>query len=532
MGGNLASRENKKIKIFKILIIISLFLAYFVTIFIIFKPNIPTHISFWNDNYCYRLVAYNLAKYSKLEDSYFFSQSVIYGKFPSAGYHSTLFSFILGLILKVFNNSKSAYFLFNYFLTATMFSTMYFYSKRELREKQLLLFIVILATFPVIIIFSNVIMMEIFFISMVPFVYYIFLKLPNMQFNVYHFIILLILSLIITARYTYAIIAFFMLFITYKKWIKNKNILRIFLSIIIFGALLFIFIKIFNSNLAYYPIYSKSNTYYYIVHYGIKSIFTREFWFVLITNAFKQINIFINILKNPLSPEGSLHWLLFFLLIFNLIFMIRSKNSKIKKELFLILTPEFIILISSILFYSVTFIRQLRPIFGFIPLNILYTFVYLKKLKIKRQSVIILISIPLLIFTSFNWCKTLYIDKNFNSPKQIKSAQWISDIINTYKNKNRYIIASGFNQMWDVIYEYNIDDICISMNHFELPEEDFSKLSQKNYIDIWIIDKSSYITKNGLLKYLDNSRIFVRLNDYKNQNTIIYLKNNNETAKY
>lgn len=526
MEGNLISREDKKIKIFKILIITSLFLAYFVTIFIIFKPNIPTHISFWNDNYCYRLVAYNFAKYSKLEDSYFFSQSVIYGKFPSAGYHSTLFSFLIGLVLKIFNNNTSAFFLLNYLLTAGMFITMYFYSKKRLENKYLYLFLTILAIFPIILIFSNVIMMETLFIFLVPFIYYLFFKNVNNKFNIWHIIFLFLLAMVLAARYSYIFLIITLLLVIYIYWGKNKNIFKIILSFFIFTSLSFALIKIFNSNLAYYPVWPKSSTYWYISSYGFKSTFTKEFWVVLTETAVKNITRLIDIMKSPLTSEGSLHWLLFLILASNLVFLIKSKNKKITKELALILIPEFIILISSILIYSVVFIRHLRPIFGFIPLNLLYIFTYFKNLNIKIRNIILIILIPILMFTSFNWCKTLYIDKNVNSPTQIESSVWISDIIKKYKDKDRVIIASDFNEMWDVIYNYNIEDKCISMNHFTLSEKDFTKLIQKDFIDIWIIDKNGYIAKNNYLKYLDNSSLFIKIEQNNNQNVLIYKRSN------
>ena len=106
---------NKKV-LLKILIILSIlvFLAiYFFLLFKLFKPNFLT---WWSDEYEYVSTARNFALFNKLETSFYTAKAVLYGNFPSFGYHSALFSFLMGLFLKIFGANPKTTFIFNYLL--------------------------------------------------------------------------------------------------------------------------------------------------------------------------------------------------------------------------------------------------------------------------------------------------------------------------------------------------------------------------------------------------------------------------------
>ena len=81
-----------------ILAIIVITLTYFTLMYIVFKPNVLT---WWSDEYEYISQARNFALFSKLETSFYSAKAVLYGNFPSFGYHPILYSFLAGLFLKV-----------------------------------------------------------------------------------------------------------------------------------------------------------------------------------------------------------------------------------------------------------------------------------------------------------------------------------------------------------------------------------------------------------------------------------------------
>ncbi|GAG59109.1 unnamed protein product, partial [marine sediment metagenome] len=163
--------------------------------FFMFEPNTPTHIGPWNDNYTYRYIGYNFAKYSTLEDSFYFAQSALSGEIPSKGYHPSFFSFLIGLILKIFNSNYKSFFILNYIFSFSMFIVLYFYSRERLDRLELYIFLIILSLSPAVLIFTNVIMMEILFLPTIPLIYFLYFKNKQKYFNYQHIICLLLLPI-------------------------------------------------------------------------------------------------------------------------------------------------------------------------------------------------------------------------------------------------------------------------------------------------------------------------------------------------
>ena len=155
------SLRNKVLISFLVLVVL---LTYFFINFYIFKPNVLTWFS---DEYEYVSQARNYALFSNLETSFYSAKAALEGNFPSLGYHPILFSFLMGLLLKLFKASPNTIFVFNYLLALATVIIMFFYSRQRLKVKEIVYPVLILALFPIFVLYMNIQSPELFFICLV-----------------------------------------------------------------------------------------------------------------------------------------------------------------------------------------------------------------------------------------------------------------------------------------------------------------------------------------------------------------------------
>lgn len=494
------SRKNILITIF-FLILIAL---YFFLMYKILKPNILT---WWSDEYEYVSQARNFALFSKLEASFYSAKAALYGKFPSFGYHPILFSFLMGLFLKIFKGNPNATFTFNYFLSFLILITMYFYSKQRIEKRLSIYPILLVALFPIMLIYSNTQATEVFFMLLVPLIYLIFYK-NQLKFNPQHFIILLLLSIISCQRFTYLIIAVTLLPYIYFNWLKNKKVFYFLSSVTFFISSYLLLFYIFNSDTQLYLAEEKIHVLQYFKYYGIPTLLNKESWIFFYQHVLENLNNLSNFFLNISSNYFLFHWLLFGIIFFNLFLLFKTKDKILKKELALFLIPQCLLLIAGATLHVTKDLgnfSHLRPAFGFIPLNLFYLFILIKKLKFKIRNIFLVFFVPIFILSSFFTIKPFYLKKiEACSNQNVTNIQSITSAMEKYSYKKDLII-SGIDDIEMPIRNYivysNSGDKFVRTNQFQLTNDELKKYMDKIDTDIWITKNNDPFIINQLHKW-------------------------------
>lgn len=492
-----ASRKNILTTIF-FLILVAL---YFFLMYKIFKPNVLT---WWSDEYEYVSQARNFALFSKLETSFYSAKAVLNGNFPSFGYHPILYSFLMGLFLKLFNAHPNATFTFNYLLTFLTLIIIYFYCKDRIKKKETIYPLILIALFPIVVIYANTQSPEIFFILLVSLTYYIFFK-NNYRFNIVHFILLILLATVSCQRVIYLILSAVLLIFVYYNWLKNKKIIYFFSSIAFFVAFYYLLYWIFASNIQVYPAGEKMHVLQYIKYYGLSSLTAEDTWIFFYQHALSNIKNLFNIFINSSNNYFLFHWLFACVIFFNIFLTIKTKDKILKKELALILIPELILIIAGITFYvttDLTHFTHLRPIFGFLPLNLFYLFLFMQRLNLKKRIIFLIIFIPLIIFSSFNVYKPFYLFKIESSNVNTRfNTNLLSETIKKIRYKENLVIAGDDSiDVRNYIVFNNNGDKFIRTNQFVLDEYELNEFVKKDYIDLWFVNDENHFIK----EHLDN----------------------------
>jgi len=514
--------EKKKLTEKNILIYFIIIISIFLYFFLMYQTLKPNILTWWSDEYEYVSQARNFALFSKLETSFYSARAVLYGNFPSFGYHPILYSFLMGLFLKIFNAVPKTTFAFNYMLTFLTLLIVYFYSKERIEKKETIYPPILVATFPVFIIYTNTQSPEIFFICIVSLVYYIFFK-NSFKFNISHFTLLVLLAMVSCQRYTYFILSGAILIFIYYRWLKDKKIIYFLSSIIFFTGFYYLLYRLFVSKLQFYPTAFGESTYFHIKYYGISSLASKETWALFYHYIIQNIIKFIHIFINPASDYFIFHWLFFGIIFINIFLLFKTKERTLKKELSLILIPEFILIIACITSYppgDLEHFSHLRPLFGFLPLNLFYLIIFIKKLKLKIKIVFLSVFISLLLISSFYAYKPFYTKKIENSSHSYaQNIKIMSDTIEKYRYKDHLTIA-GIDDieapLRDCVVFGNNGDKFIRTNQFPLTEEEINPFMEKVNIDMWLIKNDNCSIKNRLNKWpfsydIKNDDIFWKL---------------------
>jgi len=472
--------------------------------FIVLKPNVLTWHS---DEYEYVSQARNFALFSKLETSFYSAKAILYGNFPTFGYHPILYSFLMGLFLKIFSAAPWSTFLFNYLLTFLIILIMYFYAKERIKRKDTIYPLILIALFPTIIIFANTQSPEIFLICAVSLIYYIFFK-SNSEFKIGHFSVLILLAAISRQKFTFFILAAVLLGYIYVKWLKKKKIVYFLISIIFFAGFYYLIHFLFGSDLQIYPAGEEMHLFQYLKYNGISSLTSSETWQFFYSHVLSNYKNIANILIDPGSNYFFYHWLFILIISTNIYLFFKTKDRDLKKELALILIPECILIFIGITAYITTDLENfthLRLSLGFLPLNLFYIFIFLKKIKLKIRIVFVSILIPLILISSFYVYKPFYIKKIENSSYSNQNkVKLITETIDKYRYKDGLII-SGIDTMEAPLRDYiafnNSGDKFIRINQFPLIEEEIREFIQKPYIDTWFIREDDYFVKYYLNKW-------------------------------
>jgi len=485
-----------------IFLIISLTIFYFYLMFKIFSPNILT---WWSDEYEYVSQARNFALFSKLETSFYSAKAVLYGKFPSFGYHPILFSFLMGLFLKIFKGNPNATFSFNYFLFSLTLLVMFIYSKQRTSKKDSIYPIILLALFPVVLIYLNTQATEIFFMLLIPLIYLIFYK-NQFKFNLQHFVMLLLISSASCQRFTYLIIAVVILSYIYFNWLKNKKMLYLSASLVFFICSYLLFYYIFSTNTQLYPAGEKMHILQYIKYYGISTLTNKESWVFFYQHILSNLYNFFKIFINTPSNYFLFHWLFFGIIFSNLFLLLKTKDKILKTELVLFLIPQCFLIITGITLYitnDLEHFTHLRPAFGFIPLNLFYLFILVKRLKPKIKTVSIALFIIIFTLSSFFTVKPFYLEKI-----EAYSKNDIIKLITSTMEKFSYkkdLIISGIDDtempLRDYVVYSNNGDKFIRTNQFQLTNDELGKYINKIDTDIWITKYNDPFIINYLYKW-------------------------------
>ena len=147
---------------------------------------------------------------------------------------------------------------------------------------------------------------------------------------------------------------------------------------------------------------------------------------------------------------------------------------------------------------------HLRLSLGFLPLNLFYIFIFIKKIKIKARIVFLSIFIPFLLVSSFYTCKPFYFRKiessNFLDRQNI---ELISNTIDNYRFKDNLVIA-GIDDEEVSLRNYIVfgdsGDKFIRTNQIPLIEEEIYPFMEKVDIDMWLIKNDNYSLKHRITK--------------------------------
>ncbi|MBE3092236.1 MAG: hypothetical protein IMZ51_01045 [Chloroflexi bacterium] len=411
-------------------------------------------------------------------------------------------------------------FLFNYINIFLMILVIIFYAKERISKKYIPYLIIFICFFPQIVLLANTQTMEAFFFLNIPLIYFIFFKNKN-NFNLPHFIMLILLSIVLVARYSYIFLVIFLLLFIYYDWLKNRKFLYFFTSISSF-ILVTVPLWLFSiKNVKVWPAPSNFTVLNYLANNGITSITQFGFWkdiSKIVLNNFKDL---YKILSNISNDTGTSNWLIFFIIIANILLLLFTVDKKIKKESLLVLIPEITILVVTVFLSSVYATRHLRSIYGFIPLNIFYFFFLITRLSLKKRTIIILFFFVLIIFSSRNTYKSYLEEKNY-CISQTPNVELIYKTIEEYRKSEEMIIVGDFNAP---IFKYNYNkDKFIRLELFPLDENEFKELSNNNLIDLWIINSNSYVFGEGYDSYLNNWQFDKRISGIYDQEWLIYIR--------
>jgi len=479
------SSQRKILTIISILIII---IVYFTLMFINFKPNVLT---WWSDEYEYVSEARNFALFSKLETSFYSAKAVLYRNYPSLGYHPILYSFLMGLFLKIFRAAPWSTFLFNYILALLTILVMYLYTKERLEKKYIPYPLILIALFPLIVIYTNTQSPEVFFFFLISLIYYIYFKNKD-KFNIVHFIILFLMAIAACQRFTYLIL-FILLIFSYYNWWKNRKILWIISSFLFYISCSYLLYRAFGSNTQLYPAIHEGSIYFHLKNYGIKNLFSKETFLLFLKYISLNLKKLIYLFSNPSSNYFLLHWLMLVIIVLNIVLFFKIKNKNLKKELSMILIPEIILIIATIMTYPLTDLEHfshLRPFLGFIPLNLLFLFILLGRPKTKLRIVYLTVFILFILASSYFVYRPFYLKKIENDNLIIKNkVNNIENMLEKYRYKDSLTIA-GIDDLEYPIRDYivfnNHGDKFIRINQFELSKNELLEFTSKNYIDIWL----------------------------------------------
>ena len=247
----------------------------------------------------------------------------------------------------------------------------YFYSLKRIERKNVFIVLLLVLLFPFNITYNTVYYTAgfkgILFLVIITASYYFFFKnFGKDKINFQFFILFFLLSLIVRLRSYFILLVLIILTSIIIDWAREKKIKQILTSILItlvFTLILFLAAPISVSN------------YFLLEKFEVANI-----------NSLIQ-----NLFQFPRANSLTLI-LVVWLLFINIVYVQIEKRTAAKKEIIFILVPEIIIFLIYLLLFSnnnimgISFYLGLLP---FVPLNIIYFFIYINKFSSRNRNIIL-----------------------------------------------------------------------------------------------------------------------------------------------
>jgi len=224
------------------------------------------------------------------------------------------------------------------------------------------------------------------FIFIVSFAYFLFFKtLSNPKLNFYSVLLIVDLALIIRLRSVFIFLALFLAIIFFIGVLKRKRIkdfIILFLLLLLSSSFVFIISGISISDYflidGFHPENIKNIVYYFYQFPREKPMLVILFIFLLSTNIFYGLS---SDEKNNFNK-------------FDLINSYNEMENNPLKEVWYVIIPELLIFFIFFILFSdgnLSTSGLYLGLFPFIPLNIIYLFIYLDRFSLKNRNIILIL---------------------------------------------------------------------------------------------------------------------------------------------